>query len=56
MSTPEEKKIKVLLETLNALGVAAEIVAPDIDENAFPEPAVAKAEAVAAPKPKPGKK
>lgn len=36
------------IELLQALGVAAEIVAPDIDENAFPEPAVAKAEAVAA--------
>lgn len=36
------------IELLRALGVAAEIVAPDIDENAFPEPAAAKAEAVAA--------
>lgn len=36
------------IELLQALGVAAEIVAPDIDENAFPEPAVAKADAVAA--------
>ena len=37
------------LELLTALGVRFEAVAPDIDENAFAEPALAKAEAVAAP-------
>ena len=37
------------LELLTALGVRFEAVAPDIDENAFAEPALAKAEAVARP-------
>lgn len=37
------------VELLAALGVAFEAIAPDLDENAFPEPALAKAEAVAAP-------
>lgn len=36
------------VELLTALGVAFEAVAPDLDENEFPEPALAKAEAVAA--------
>lgn len=35
------------VELLGALGVDFESVAPDLDENAFPEPALAKAEAVA---------
>lgn len=35
------------IELLRALGVDFEPVAPDLDENAFPEPALAKAEAVA---------
>lgn len=37
------------VELLTALGVAFEAIAPDLDEHAFPEPALAKAEAVAAP-------
>lgn len=37
------------VELLTALGVAFEAVAPDLDENEFAEPALAKAEAVAAP-------
>ena len=37
------------IELLQALGVEFEPVAPDLDENAFPEPALAKAEAVARP-------
>ena len=37
------------IELLTALGVAFEAVAPDIDENAFAEPALAKAQAVARP-------
>ena len=37
------------IELLSALGVAFEAVAPDIDENAFAEPALAKAKAVARP-------
>lgn len=37
------------IELLRALGVDFEPVAPDLDENAFPEPALAKAEAVARP-------
>ncbi len=35
------------VELLRALGVDFEPIAPDLDENAFPEPALAKAEAVA---------
>lgn len=35
------------VELLRALGVDFEAIAPDLDENAFPEPALAKAEAVA---------
>lgn len=35
------------IELLRALGVDFESVTPDLDENAFPEPALAKAEAVA---------
>jgi len=35
------------IELLTALGVEFEAVAPEIDENEFPEPALAKAEAVA---------
>lgn len=35
------------IELLRALGVDFEPVMPDLDENAFPEPALAKAEAVA---------
>lgn len=35
------------VELLGALGVAFEAAAPDLDENAFPEPALAKAEALA---------
>lgn len=37
------------VELLTALGVAFEAIAPDLDENAFREPALAKAEAVAGP-------
>lgn len=37
------------VELLRALGVDFDPVAPDIDENAFAEPALAKAEAVARP-------
>ena len=37
------------IELLRALGVDFEPVAPDLDENAFPEPALAKAEAVSRP-------
>lgn len=37
------------IELLAALGVDCEVIAPGIDENAFAEPALAKAEAVAAP-------
>lgn len=37
------------IDLLAALGVDCEVVAPGIDENAFAEPALAKAEAVAAP-------
>lgn len=37
------------IELLTALGVEFDVVAPDLDENAFPEPALAKAEAVARP-------